>query len=70
MWPKIEAHIEFPFNQLNQTHIVIDLIYNPGQTTFMQKCEDQGAITINGKIMLNAQAESAWQLFKYAFPNH
>jgi shikimate dehydrogenase len=45
---------------------VIDLIYNPSQTTFMQKCEERGAITLNGQTMLNAQAETAWQLFKSA----
>ena len=66
MWPKIEAHIEFPFNQLNPSHVVIDLIYNPSQTTFMQKCEERGAITLNGQNMLHAQAETAWQLFKTA----
>jgi shikimate dehydrogenase len=66
MWPKIEAHIEFPFHQLNPTHVVIDLIYNPAQTTFMQKCEERGAITLNGQTMLHAQAETAWQLFKSA----
>jgi len=66
MWPKIEEHIEFPFNQLNPSHVVIDLIYNPSQTTFMQKCEERGAITLNGQTMLNAQAETAWQLFKSA----
>jgi len=66
MWPKIEETIEFPFNQLNPSHVVIDLIYNPSQTTFMQKCEDRGAITLNGQTMLHAQAETAWQLFKSA----
>jgi shikimate dehydrogenase len=66
MWPNIEAHIEFPFNQLNPSHVVIDLIYNPSQTTFMQKCEERGAITLNGQTMLHAQAETAWQLFKSA----
>ena len=66
MWPNIEAHIEFPFHRLNPTHVVIDLIYNPAQTTFMQKCEERGAITLNGQTMLNAQAETAWQLFKSA----
>ncbi|MCX6175947.1 MAG: shikimate dehydrogenase [Bacteroidetes bacterium] len=66
MWPNIEAQIEFPFHQLNPTHVVIDLIYNPAQTTFMQKCEERGAITLNGQTMLNAQAETAWQLFKSA----
>ncbi|MSP09332.1 MAG: shikimate dehydrogenase [Flavobacteriaceae bacterium] len=66
MWPNIEAHIEFPFHQLSQTHVVIDLIYNPSQTTFMKKCEERGAITLNGQTMLNAQAETAWQLFKSA----
>jgi shikimate dehydrogenase len=66
MWPNIEAHIEFPFHQLNPTHVVIDLIYNPAQTTFIKKCEERGAITLNGQTMLNAQAETAWQLFKSA----
>lgn len=66
MWPNIEAHIEFPFNQLNPSHVVIDLIYNPSQTTFMQKCEERGAISLNGQTMLHAQAETAWQLFKSA----
>ena len=66
MWPNIEAHIEFPFNQLNPSHVVIDLIYNPSKTTFMQKCEERGAITFNGQTMLHAQAETAWQLFKSA----
>ena len=66
MWPKIEETIEFPFNQLNPSHVVIDLIYNPSQTTFMQKCEERGAITLNGQTMLHAQAETAWQLFKSA----
>ena len=66
MWPKIEETIEFPFNQLNPSHVVIDLIYNPSQTTFMQKCEERGAITLNGQTMLHAQAETAWQLFKTA----
>jgi len=66
MWPKIEAHIEFPFNQLNPSHVVIDLIYNPSKTTFMQKCEERGAISLNGQTMLHAQAETAWQLFKSA----
>jgi len=64
MWPNIEEHIEFAFHQLNQTHVVIDLIYNPVQTTFMQKCEACGAITLNGQTMLHAQAETAWHLFK------
>lgn len=66
MWPKIEEHMEFPFHQLNPTHVVIDLIYNPVQTTFMKKCEECGATTLNGQTMLNAQAETAWQLFKSA----
>ncbi|MEY4543212.1 MAG: hypothetical protein RL411_1289 [Bacteroidota bacterium] len=66
MWPKIEEIIEFPFNQLNPSHVVIDLIYNPSKTTFMQKCEERGAITLNGQTMLHAQAETAWQLFKSA----
>lgn len=63
MWPNTEDCIDFPFEQLNNTHWAIDLVYNPETTVFMKHCIDQGATVMNGKYMLQKQAEAAWEIF-------
>lgn len=68
MWPNTEECLEFPFHLLNETNLVIDLIYNPENTGFMAKATKQGATAINGNSMLQQQANSAWELFQMAIP--
>lgn len=63
MWPNTEDCLDFPFEQLNDTHWVIDLIYNPETTAFMKNCIQRGATVMNGKCMLQKQAEAAWEIF-------
>lgn len=63
MWPNIQDCIDFPFEQLNHTHWAIDLIYNPETTAFMKHCINQGATVMNGRYMLQKQAEAAWEIF-------
>jgi shikimate dehydrogenase len=63
MWPNTEDCLDFPFEQLNDTHWVIDLIYNPETTAFMKNCIHRGATVMNGKCMLQKQAEAAWEIF-------
>jgi shikimate dehydrogenase len=48
---------------LNHTHWAIDLIYNPETTAFMKHCINQGATVMNGRYMLQKQAEAAWEIF-------
>ncbi|MDR0789478.1 MAG: shikimate dehydrogenase [Bacteroidales bacterium] len=50
-------------SKINDSHIVIDLIYNPSQTKFLQIAKSQGAKTINGLQMLVYQAEKAWNIW-------
>lgn len=59
-YPDTEACIEFPFEGLTPEHLVVDLVYNPTETTFLRKAKESGAETMNGKAMLIAQAEAAW----------
>ena len=63
MFPKIEAYPEICFSAIGKHHIIIDIIYNPELTTFMQKCIAQGAAAYNGMEMLRKQAEKAWKIW-------
>ena len=59
-YPDTEARIEIPWEGLGPEHLVVDLVYNPAQTAFLKRAEAAGAKTMNGKPMLIAQAEAAW----------
>lgn len=62
-FPQIEKHPNIPFEFLNNSHLVYDLIYNPGVTTFMEKAKQKGATVTNGLKMLELQAEAAWKIW-------
>jgi shikimate dehydrogenase len=62
-FPDIDACLDFPFQALNDGHLVVDLIYNPEQTQFLLRAKNQGATTLNGLTMLYQQAEKSWQLW-------
>ena len=48
---------------INQQHLLYDLIYNPAETTFLRLGREQGAATKNGLEMLQLQAEKAWSIW-------
>lgn len=62
-FPQIEKHPNIPFEFLNNSHLVYDLIYNPGVTTLMEKAKQKGATVTNGLKMLELQAEAAWKIW-------
>lgn len=64
MFPQIETYPEIPYEFIIQQHKIIDLVYNPSQTLFMQQCSKKGASATNGLIMLYEQAEAAWEIWK------
>lgn len=61
--PNIEDHVPFPFGALSEKYSIIDLIYNPEETAFMKKAREKGAKTLNGLLMLEQQAEKAWEIW-------
>lgn len=62
-YPKSDVCPDIPYEQLTPEHYLYDLVYNPVQTLFLQKGEEQGAQTHNGLKMLHLQAEKAWEIW-------
>ena len=63
MYPDTNACIPFPFEFLTSEHLVVDLIYNPEKTVFLQRSEQHGAVILNGSSMLKEQALRAWEIW-------
>ncbi|MBF0695264.1 MAG: shikimate dehydrogenase [Flavobacterium sp.] len=61
--PEIDRAPEIPFQHLGKSHLLYDLIYNPGKTRFLQRGETAGATIINGYEMLVGQAEASWKIW-------
>ena len=64
-FPNVEQNLPFPFGGISSQHVVIDLIYNPLQTQFLRKAHEMGAETMNGLLMLEQQAEKAWEIWNF-----
>lgn len=62
-FPDVENSPDIPYSYFTENHIAYDLIYNPGETKFLQKAKEKKAITINGFEMLVFQAEKAWEIW-------
>ena len=62
-FPKNQESPEIPYHYISESHIIIDLVYNPIQTLFMKKAAAHGAKTQNGLLMLQFQAEKAWEIW-------
>jgi shikimate dehydrogenase len=63
MYPKAEDAPEIPYDFLNESHFLYDLIYNPEETRFLAEGKKRGALTLNGGSMLQQQAEKAWEIW-------
>lgn len=63
MSPDVVSSPEIPYQYLNAKHLVYDLVYNPEETTFLNKAKVQGAKIKNGLEMLYLQAERSWYLW-------
>lgn len=62
-FPNIDESIDIPFKFLTSDHLVIDLIYNPSKTKFLELAEENGAQIQNGETMLKQQALKSWELW-------
>ncbi|HYG52346.1 MAG TPA: shikimate dehydrogenase [Flavobacteriales bacterium] len=63
MAPDTGASVDFPYNYITPGHFLVDLIYNPAETVFLQKARQKGARILNGTTMLHLQAEKAWEIW-------
>ncbi len=63
MHPEVDACPDLPYDAIGPDHLLMDLIYNPGKTSFLRQGEAHGASTVNGQSMLELQAEEAWRIW-------
>jgi shikimate dehydrogenase len=62
-FPNVDESLELPFEHLSADHLVIDLIYNPPKSLFLQRAEECGATILNGESMLRHQALKAFEIW-------
>lgn len=63
-YPTTESFPLIPYPFISSKHLLVDLVYNPPQTVFMQKGLAQGAMVCNGYKMLVLQAEENWKIWR------
>ena len=63
MAPQIDDFPELHYQALTGKHILIDLIYNPKETAFMELGHTWGAKVYNGMQMFEEQAKRTWEIF-------
>ena len=63
MMPRTDDFPEIHYQALSNKHILIDLIYNPKETAFMELGRAWGAKVYNGWQMFEEQAKKSWELF-------
>lgn len=61
--PNTDAMPPLKLFELGADHLVCDLIYNPPETKLLRLAREKGAQTVNGRRMLEIQAEKSWQLW-------
>jgi len=61
--PKVKESPALPYQFLESSHLLYDLVYNPPITEFLAKGKIRGCSIYNGKKMLEYQAERAWQIW-------
>lgn len=67
MYPAVQNFPPIPYHLLSQSHFLMDLVYNPEETVFLQKGKAQGAFILGGLEMLHLQADQAWEFFQQAY---
>lgn len=55
--------LPLPYHAIDEKHYLMDLIYNPDITPFLQEGRKRGAKIKNGKTMFVLQAEKSWAIW-------
>tara|TARA_Y100001960_G_C14654671_1_gene817707 strand:- start:308 stop:1099 length:792 start_codon:yes stop_codon:yes gene_type:complete len=63
MWPKIEL-LPFNIKEIHKHQIIIDTIYNPIETKWMELCRKKGAHTIGGLDMFIYQGLASAEIWE------
>ena len=64
MSPDIDTCPELDYEQINPSHRIFDLVYNPAETKLIKLAEERGATTMGGMLMLQTQAIASWHIWR------
>lgn len=59
-YPNVDAAPRIPYAYITPEHYLLDLVYNPPLTQFLNYGRQRGAHILNGRSMFVEQAEGAW----------
>lgn len=62
-YPAAEEAPRIPYAYLTPRHYLLDLVYNPPLTRFLDYGRQRGARVLNGQTMFRAQAEASWRIW-------
>lgn len=63
MAPHFDECPELPYDAMDSTFLLYDLIYNPEETLFLRNGKARGAVVKNGLEMLLLQAQAGWEIW-------
>ena len=64
MFPQVDSFPDLHYQGLTRNHTLIDLVYNPRETAFMELGHTWGAKVYNGLQMFEEQAKKTWELWQ------
>ena len=62
-WPNVEEAPRIPYAYLTPEHHLLDLVYNPPLTQFLDYGQQRGAKIMNGERMFLGQAAAGWVIW-------
>ena len=62
-YPAVDAAPRIPYGFVTPGHYLLDLVYNPPLTQFLDYGRQRGAPILNGETMLREQAEASWRIW-------
>lgn len=62
-WPNVEEAPRIPYAYLTPEHHLLDLVYNPPLTQFLDYGQQRGAKIMNGERMFLGQAAAGWKIW-------
>ena len=62
-YPEIADFPQIPYKELNENHLLFDVIYNPTESAFLRFGKTKNCSIKNGLEMLEIQAESSWNIW-------
>lgn len=62
-YPLVDEAPRIPYAYVTPDHHLLDLVYNPPLTQFLDYGRQRGAKVLNGLRMLHVQAEASWRIW-------